>query len=172
MIQFDIEKLESPIGTILLITANDRVFSLDFSDCEPRMLALLEKKYGKVALVEKENASHAAQQLQHYFAGDIQALSNIKIEVKGTDFQQRVWAALQMIPAGTTCSYAQIAASIGNQKAVRAVGMANSRNPIALIVPCHRVIAADGTLSGYAGGVERKRWLLAHETMNRAKIEA
>jgi methylated-DNA-[protein]-cysteine S-methyltransferase len=109
--------------------------------------------------------------LDAYFSGKITALSTIKTALKGTEFQQRVWAALQEIPAGTTCSYATIATKLGAPKAVRAVGMANSLNPIAIIVPCHRVIAASGSLSGYAGGIERKRWLIAHEAAHSPSFE-
>ena len=85
------------------------------------------------------------------------------VKTGGTAFQKAVWAALRAIPAGETRSYSQLAAAIGSPKAVRAAGLANGQNPIAVVVPCHRVIGANGTLTGYAGGLERKRWLLAHE---------
>src|SRR5690606_4692756 len=98
-----------------------------------------------------------------YFGGDLTALDGLTVQTGGTDFQRSVWTALRAIPAGQTRSYGQLAAAIGSPKAVRAAGLANGQNPIAVIVPCHRVIGANGTLTGYAGGLERKRWLLAHE---------
>ena len=98
-----------------------------------------------------------------YLNGRLDALDDIPVDTAGTSFQRRVWDALRSIPVGETRSYTAIAAGIGRPDAPRAVGSANGRNPVALIVPCHRVIAADGRLAGYAGGLERKRWLLAHE---------
>ena len=105
----------------------------------------------------------AAEQLASYFAGESRQFDLSLDLAAGTAFQQRVWAALTAIPFGTTVSYADIARSIGNPKGVRAVGLANGRNPISIIVPCHRVIGSDGSLTGYGGGIERKEWLLRHE---------
>jgi methylated-DNA-[protein]-cysteine S-methyltransferase len=104
----------------------------------------------------------AREQLEAYFAGELQVF-DLPLAPQGTDFQQRVWMALGQIPYGTTISYSELARRIGNPQAVRAVGAANGRNPISIIVPCHRVIGADGSLTGFGGGIERKRWLLAHE---------
>jgi methylated-DNA-[protein]-cysteine S-methyltransferase len=104
----------------------------------------------------------AAQQLVAYFAGTLSQF-DLPLDANGTAFQQQVWQALCSIPFGATCSYAAIAHAIDNVKAVRAVGAANSRNPIAIVVPCHRVIGANGTLTGYAGGLDKKAWLLQHE---------
>ncbi|MBU2114886.1 MAG: methylated-DNA--[protein]-cysteine S-methyltransferase [Gammaproteobacteria bacterium] len=109
----------------------------------------------------------AAEQLQAYFAGTLQQFS-LPLAASGTAFQQQVWQALCAVPFGTTCSYADIANQIDNKKAVRAVGAANGRNPIAIIVPCHRVIGANGTLTGYAGGLDKKAWLLKHEQRQQA----
>ena len=109
----------------------------------------------------------AAQQLQAYFNGTLQQFS-LPLAATGTAFQQQVWQALCDLPFGTTCSYADIARRISKLKAVRAVGAANARNPIAIVVPCHRVIGADGTLTGYAGGLEKKSWLLKHEQRQQA----
>lgn len=106
--------------------------------------------------------SEVALQLQQYFAGERREFT-LALAPRGTAFQQRAWQALLQIPFGESCSYAAQAARLGNGKAARAVGTANGRNPIAIVVPCHRVVGADGSLTGYAGGVERKRWLLAHE---------
>ena len=105
----------------------------------------------------------AQRQLEEYFAGE-RAEFSLPLESHGTDFQQRVWSALRAIPFGATISYGELARRIGNPRAVRAVGLANGRNPISIIVPCHRVIGANGTLTGYGGGLERKRFLLALES--------
>ncbi|KKO44687.1 cysteine methyltransferase [Arsukibacterium ikkense] len=104
----------------------------------------------------------AASQLHHYFAGQLTHFS-LPLAASGTVFQHQVWQALSLLPFGHTCSYANIARQIANPKAVRAVGAANSKNPIAIVVPCHRVIGANGSLTGYAGGLDNKAWLLAHE---------
>jgi len=104
----------------------------------------------------------AIDQLGAYFAGELTDF-DLRLAPHGTDFQRRVWAALRTIPYGTTTSYGELAAELGNPGASRAVGLANGRNPIAIIVPCHRVIGSDGTLTGYGGGLDRKRWLLDHE---------
>lgn len=98
-----------------------------------------------------------------YFAGDLSALQHLPTAAAGTGFEQRVWAALRLIPPGHTLSYGELARSLGEPGASRAVGAANGRNPLAIIVPCHRVIGADGSLTGYAGGLFRKEWLLRHE---------
>jgi len=110
-----------------------------------------------------EDAAGAASRLARYFAGDMAALDGQPVEMHGTEFQRQIWTALRGIPCGTTWTYAQLAARIGRPKAVRAAGAANGANPVALFIPCHRVIAADGTLWGYGGGLPRKAWLLHHE---------
>ena len=101
--------------------------------------------------------------MEAYFAGNLAAIDEIRVETGGTPFQREVWAALRTIPAGTTLSYSALAVQIGRPKAVRAVGLANGANPISIVVPCHRVIGANNSLTGYGGGMQRKRWLLAHE---------
>jgi methylated-DNA-[protein]-cysteine S-methyltransferase len=102
--------------------------------------------------------------LRAYYEGDLGALAEIPVRFdRGTFFQQQVWRALQGIPVGETISYAELARRVGRPSAFRAVGSANGQNPVGVVVPCHRVIAADGSLGGYAGGLDRKRWLLAHE---------
>ena len=106
--------------------------------------------------------AQARQQLSEYFAGQRQTF-DLPLNPSGTDFQQQVWQCLQQIPFGTTCSYGTLAQMLGNPSASRAVGAANGRNPISIIVPCHRVVAANRQLTGYAGGLDRKRWLLQHE---------
>jgi methylated-DNA-[protein]-cysteine S-methyltransferase len=113
---------------------------------------------------ERDDAAfrELAEQLQGYFAGELREFS-VKLSPKGTAFQSRVWAALMKIPYGQTTTYGTLALELGDPRAVRAVGLANGRNPIPIIIPCHRVIGADGGLTGYGGGLHRKRWLLAHE---------
>ena len=101
--------------------------------------------------------------IEAYLAGDLHALDEIKVNPGGTEFQQTVWSALREIPAGTTQTYGQLAASIGRPSAPRAVGLANGQNPVSIVIPCHRLIGSNGALTGYAGGLDRKRWLLRHE---------
>lgn len=101
--------------------------------------------------------------LEAYFAGDAAAIDRVPVELRGTPFQMRVWSKLRAIGAGTTTSYGAIARALGAAEAPRAVGGAVNRNPIGVVVPCHRVIGKDGSLTGYAGGLDLKRWLLAHE---------
>lgn len=159
-----LERIDTPVGQVLLVTdADGAVRALDFHDFEPRMLRLLTRHCGAFALVEGKGPAPVRDAVRAYFSGDAHALNPVKTRTAGTAFQQAVWTALRTIPPGQTRTYAQIAQAVGSPRAVRATGMANGQNPIALIVPCHRVIGANGTLTGYAGGVERKCWLLAHE---------
>jgi methylated-DNA-[protein]-cysteine S-methyltransferase len=166
--QLYIDRIESPIGTILLIhDADGRVRALDFDDFEPRMRRLLRRHYGADGddFVIADAAAPPAIRygLSRYFAGDLTALDALPVATSGTAFQRDVWAALRKIPPGTTLSYGGLAEALGRPRSVRAVGLANGANPIGIIVPCHRVIGADGSLTGYGGGIERKRWLLTHE---------
>lgn len=159
-----LDRIETPLGQVLLVAdAEGAVRALDFKDFEPRMMKLLARHYGAVDLSEGRAPETVRMAVEAYFDGDAHALDGLATRTGGTDFQRQVWAALKTIPAGQTRSYAQLAAMIGRPSAVRAVGLANGANPIALIAPCHRVVGANGTLTGYAGGLERKRWLLAHE---------
>ena len=110
-------------------------------------------------LEETELILNCKKQLDEYFAGN-RKIFDLPLAPKGTEFQQKVWNALTEIPYGKTRTYGEIAAAIGNPKAARAVGMANNKNPIGIIIPCHRVVGANGKLVGYAGGMEKKEWLL------------
>ncbi len=162
--QFTLDRIETPVGTVLIVTdADGAVRALDFSDYEPRMMRLLARHYGQVQLTPGVVPEVVRTAVAAYFEGDARALDGLTVATGGTDFQREVWAALRAIPAGETRSYGQLAQAIGRPKAVRAVGLANGANPVGIIVPCHRVVGANGTLTGYAGGLERKRWLLAHE---------
>ncbi|GBE92319.1 methylated-DNA--[protein]-cysteine S-methyltransferase [Nostoc cycadae] len=158
-----IDKINSAIGTILIVTDGEKLCALDFADYEPRMLKLLKKRYVSFDFQYLKNPQGFSNQIQAYFDGDHTSLNNIPISTGGTVFQQQVWLALRTIPWGKTISYTELAVRIGKPKAYRAVGMANSLNPIALVLPCHRVVGANAALTGYAGGLERKRWLLNHE---------
>ena len=159
-----LDRIATPVGEVLLVTDNHgAVRALDFADYETRMMRLLARHAPDAELVAGRASKTARDAVVAYFAGDARALDGLKVTTGGTPFQRSVWAALRAIPAGETRSYGQLAAAVGSPKAVRAAGLANGQNPIALIVPCHRVIGANGTLTGYAGGLERKRWLLAHE---------
>ncbi len=120
---------------------------------------------------ERRDGCGVHDALAAYFAGDLHALEQIAVGAHGTAFQNAVWAALREIPVGTTASYGEIAERIGAPRAARAVGFANAANPIGLIVPCHRVVRTGGALGGYGFGVDRKRWLLAHEAPARGLLE-
>ena len=160
-----VERVPSPIGTIQLVCDDaGRLRALDFDDHEARLARLLRLHYGDGYTASAARAPIAVREaLDAFFAGAVGAIDAIAVETAGTEFQRRVWAALRRIPGGTTTSYGKLAAAIGRPNAVRAVGLANGANPIGIAVPCHRVIGADGSLTGYGGGLERKRWLLAHE---------
>ena len=160
-----LSRLPTPIGSALLVADRQgRLRAFDWEDYEPRLRRLLRRHYGERTPVQDGEAPAAvATALAAYFAGDLAAVDRLETATGGTDFQREVWAALRAIPAGETVSYGQLAVRLGRPKAMRAVGLANGANPIGLVVPCHRVIGANGSLTGYAGGLERKRWLLAHE---------
>jgi methylated-DNA-[protein]-cysteine S-methyltransferase len=157
-----VDRIETPIGVALAVTDEQGVLrAFNWTDYEPAMLAWIARRYPKAALVEGQGPLRAA--FARYFAGDAAAFEGVAWEGAGTAFQRKVWETLCTIPAGETLSYAQLAERIGRPTAVRAVGLANGSNPVALIVPCHRVIGSDGSLTGYGGGLHRKRWLLEHE---------
>ena len=163
-----LDRLASPVGEVLLVVdAGGAVRALDFHDYEDRLRRLLRLHYGAVVLTEGHAPEAVRRAVEAYFAGDLAAFDAIRVETGGTVFQRAVWRALRDIPAGETRTYGQLAQAVGSPKAVRAVGLANGANPVGVIVPCHRVIGANGTLTGYAGGLDRKRWLLAHETAGR-----
>jgi methylated-DNA-[protein]-cysteine S-methyltransferase len=159
------ERCDTPIGRVLLVTDEaGRLRALDFEDYEERMRRLLRLHYGPNAAFDaRASKSAAAAALARYFEGALDALADIVCATAGTPFQRRVWSALRTIPVGRTLSYGGLAVQIGSSRAVRAVGLANGQNPIGIVVPCHRVIGKNGALTGYAGGLERKRWLLEHE---------
>jgi methylated-DNA-[protein]-cysteine S-methyltransferase len=159
-----LDQTTSPIGVIRLVTDEQGALrALDFEDHEARNLALLRRQYGSAEMTNGKAPRQISQALADYFEGDLAALDRIEVATAGTAFQEAAWAALRAIPPGATRSYSQQAAAIGRPKAVRAVGLANGSNPVGIVNPCHRVIGASGALTGYGGGIERKRWLLEHE---------
>ena len=161
---FHLDRFKTLIGTALLVTDKKGALrALDWEDYEPRMRELLRLHYGAVTLVDRPAPKPIREALAGYFAGELDRLQTIPWRVAGTPFQRSVWTALQGIPAGTTLSYGALATKLDAPKAVRAVGHANGANPISVVIPCHRLIGANGSLTGYGGGLDRKRWLLEHE---------
>ena len=153
----------SPVGGILLAWCEDRIVSLDFDDFEERYERLLKKRFPMAERVSRPVPNRTKATLHQYFTGELSVVDQFAVEYHGTAFENRVWQALRSIAPGTTATYGELAAAIDSPRAARAVGRANSLNPVAIIVPCHRVIGANAKLTGYAGGLERKKWLLDHE---------
>lgn len=145
-------EMKSPVGTLTLLEHDDALTGLYMETHR-----VPKAEYRSSALLKR-----AQRQLLEYFAGKRDRF-DVPLRLEGTDFQRQVWAALAQIPFGSTCSYAELARRIGRPQAVRAVGSANGANPVSIIIPCHRVIGANGALTGYGGGLPRKHWLLAHE---------
>ena len=159
-----LDQYKAPFSPLLLITDETGALrALDFADYEPRMHRLLREHYGEYDLEKGAAPASVIRSLDAYFEGDLNALDGVHTATGGTPFQRVVWRALRSIKPGTTKSYGQIAARIGRPTARRAVGAANGSNPLAIVIPCHRVIGANGSLTGYGGGLPRKRWLLDHE---------
>jgi methylated-DNA-[protein]-cysteine S-methyltransferase len=144
-------EMATPLGVLRLVARGDTLCVLEFT-------ASRKPAPGRAF------PQTLQRRLQAYFEGEIHALEDIEVAPEGTDFERRVWRALRRIPPGRTLSYGELARKLGAPKAARAVGGACGRNPIALVIPCHRVIGADGSITGYGGGVDRKRWLLQHES--------
>jgi methylated-DNA-[protein]-cysteine S-methyltransferase len=161
-----IDRLDTAIGELILLADHDgNLRTVDWTDHETRMLHFLRLRYGADGfhLQPARNPNGLTDAISRYFAGELHAIDCLPVETGGTPFQREVWSALRAIPCGTTTSYGELAQRIGRPAAVRAVGLANGANPVGVIVPCHRVIGSNGSLTGYGGGIERKRWLLEHE---------
>ncbi len=161
-----LDEFATPIGDLRLVADEDGTLRLAFfSDHDEEIRRHLRRQYGADGFVlERKQDPHGITHiLAEYFRGKVSAIDGLRVGAVGTPFQQEVWRALRAIPCGTTTSYGKLAQQIGRPAAVRAVGAANGANPIAVVVPCHRVIGRNGSLTGYAGGMERKRWLLEHE---------
>ena len=174
LIRFQLERVSTPCGPMLLATdAEDALCALEWDADDARLERLLSQCYkgGTIRLNHRQSPSTTRQALEAYIAGDIHAIDRVTVKTRGTPFQQEVWAALRTIPAGTTTSYGALAARLNRPSGMRAVGLANGSNPVAVVVPCHRVIGADGSLTGYGGGLERKRWLLEHEGVDLGQLK-
>jgi methylated-DNA-[protein]-cysteine S-methyltransferase len=169
VLELFIDRIDTPIGELLLAADGaGKLRALDWTDYEDRMLRLLRLHYGKngYTLVPTHNPYGLRDKMESYFAGEIQAIDDIEVETAGTPFQRSVWKQLRNIPGGSRISYGKLAEQIDRPTAVRAVGLANGSNPIGIVVPCHRIIGANGSLTGYGGGLDRKKWLLDHEQRN------
>jgi methylated-DNA-[protein]-cysteine S-methyltransferase len=158
-----LSRYESPIGPLVLAAQGDVLLALEFPDRSKRLRERLQELNPGVEVGEGTVSKKILSALEAYFQGDVRAIDRVEVRTEGTPFQREVWAALRRIPAGQTWSYKELAREVGRPKAMRAVGAANGANPVALVVPCHRVIATGGKLGGYGGGLDRKEWLLRHE---------
>jgi methylated-DNA-[protein]-cysteine S-methyltransferase len=160
------DQFETPIGELMIVADPDgNLRAVEWTDHSNRILRSLQLHYGKNGFVLERvhNPSGLTDVMKSYFAGELASIDELPVKTAGTPFQREVWHALRQIPCGATVSYGKLAERIGRPQAVRAVGLANGANPIGVVVPCHRVIGSDGSLTGYGGGIERKRWLLRHE---------
>jgi len=159
-----LDRLATPIGESLIVTDEAGYLrAFDWADRESSMARLLRLHYGSVVPEPGAAPGNVIHRLRRYFEGELGCLAAIEWRTAGTAFQRTVWTGLTTITSGETLSYGALAAKLGCPKSVRAVGTANGANPISVVVPCHRVIGADGSLTGYGGGIARKRWLLNHE---------
>ncbi len=156
-------RVESPAGPIVLACHADKLCALEFADAEERMVAWLRRRFGDFQRIEAKDPGGVCTRLGAYLLGDLDALDGIAVDGGGTPFQRKVWRGLRRIAAGSVVSYQGLARRLGVPTSVRAVARANALNPISIVVPCHRVIGSDGSLTGYGGGLPRKRWLLEHE---------
>ncbi len=163
---FLIDRLATPIGEMLIVADRaGQLRAIDWTDHEARLRLLLDRHYGKSAwdLRPARNPGGLTAAMRAYFKGDVGVIDRLPVETAGTPFQKRVWRELRRIRPGRTISYADLARRIGRPSAVRAAGLANGQNPVGVVVPCHRVIGSNGSLTGYGGGLPRKQWLLEHE---------
>ena len=157
-------RLATPLGELCLVTDGDAVLrALEWADCADRLMASLTRRSPRVRLTEAAATGPVAAALRAYFAGAVHAIDRLVVAPSGTPFQIRMWQALRAIPAGQRLSYGDFAVALGRPRAARAVGAANGANPISIVIPCHRLVGRDGSLTGYAGGLARKDWLLRHE---------
>lgn len=156
--------ITSPIGVVWMVIANGALEILDFADDDStRLDAFMARHYPDGLPPESRDTTGIASGITAYFDGDLAAIDQIPANPRGTLFQQGVWKTLRKIPSGHTIAYKELASRAGRPKAVRAAGAANGQNPVSIVVPCHRVIGSDGSLTGYGGGLLRKQWLLQHE---------
>ena len=161
--QLWVDRLASALGELTIVTNDDHLCALEYEGDSDRMMAFLHRRYETVDLIPKANPLGITAKLTAYLQGDYAAIADIPVNPGGTPFQQHVWSQLRTIPHGQTWTYGELATALDKPTASRAVGMANSKNPIVIVIPCHRVIGSSNGLTGYSGGIERKRWLLEHE---------
>ena len=157
------DRIETPLGPMVLVARDGVILVLEFEDKGDRVERAFKARVGDVELQPASNPFGPSDRIRAYFAGELSAIENLLTHGGGTVFEEKVWAELKRIPCGTTVSYGSIARKLGDIQHSRAVGTANGKNPIAIVVPCHRVIGADGSMTGYGGGITRKEWLLRHE---------
>jgi O-6-methylguanine DNA methyltransferase len=168
-----LDRLASPIGTIVTVSDGAALCALVFEDHEDWLTRHLAQHYRDHAVTPARDPGGISRKLTEYFAGALDAIDDIPVRTEGTEFQRTVWAALREIPHGTTTTYGALAKRLGKPPgASRAVGLANGANPVSIVVPCHRVIGANDKLIGYGGGLARKQWLLAHERVELALSRA
>lgn len=158
-----VTEIATPPGAIVFARRGEALCALCFKDYWPALRRDLERRFGALDLRPDRDGGEPGRALRRYLAGDLAALEDVRVDTAGTPFQERVWSRLRKIRPGRTISYAELAKAVGRPSAVRAVAGANARNPVSIVVPCHRLIGANGKLVGYGGGMSRKRWLLAHE---------
>jgi methylated-DNA-[protein]-cysteine S-methyltransferase len=161
-----VDRVVTPIGDLLIVADHEGKLRATFWTEDEADLRRVLGRHNPGLAIELEPASDPhglTSALTAYFAGDLHSIDTLPVETAGTAFQREVWHALREIPCGATVSYGELARRVGRPAAVRAVGLANGSNPIGVVVPCHRVIGSNGSLTGYGGGIERKRWLLDHE---------
>ena len=163
VITLEVVELRSPLGTLIAVVHDSAICSMTFANDWPRARRRLKKWFGDIQFRDSTRPNTVCEPVDAYFDGELDALDSLHVDLLGTTFQTTVWTALRKIPAGSTATYGEIAHRIENPNAARAVGRAASQNPIGIVVPCHRVICADGHISGYKWGASRKRWLLKHE---------
>ena len=154
---------DTPIGKLTVAARSGRVCLVHFGNNDAAVRQRLGRWYPGESIEQRQDPAGAVTCLERYFEGRLDALDSLDVELNGTAFQQRVWIALRAVRAGRTSSYAELARAIDVPAAVRAVGAANGANPVAIVVPCHRIIGSNGSLTGYGGGLRRKEWLLRHE---------
>jgi methylated-DNA-[protein]-cysteine S-methyltransferase len=160
---FHTDRITTPIGDMILVARAGVLLLLEFDDAKDRVAREMRVRFGDAVFQPAHNPFGFSANVRDYFAGSLPAIDFLNTDGGGTLFEQQVWAELRKIPAGVTKSYGDIARKLGDINLSRAVGTANGRNPIAIVVPCHRVIGADGSMTGYGGGLKRKEWLLRHE---------
>jgi methylated-DNA-[protein]-cysteine S-methyltransferase len=157
------DRISTPIGEMVLVARDGVLLLLEFEDATDRVSREMKARFGDVDLQSTDNPFGLSDIIRDYFKGHLHAIDQLLTDGGGTDFERKVWAELRKIPCGATRAYGDIARTLGDINLSRAVGLANGKNPVAIVVPCHRVIGADGSMTGYGGGLARKQWLLQHE---------